>query len=121
MRGLGPTLLQKTGEVHDELHNWDKRVLKDPVKRIDQLKRELETLKRGPLSDESTADQKEILLKIELLLEQQELYWVQRGRANWLRHGDNNKKFFHNFASARKKENTIKYLVDEAGQKWDDP
>ncbi|KAK1684730.1 hypothetical protein QYE76_045578 [Lolium multiflorum] len=121
MRGLGPTLLQKTGEVHDELHNWDKRVLKDPVKRIDQLKRELETLKRGPLSDESTADQKEILLKIELLLEQEEIYWVQRGRANWLRHGDSNTKFFHNFASARKKKNTIKYLVDEAGRKWDDP
>jgi hypothetical protein len=121
MRGLGPTLIQKTREVHDELYNCDKRVLKGPVKRIDQLKRELETLKRGPMSDESIADQKEILLKIELLLEQQELYWVQRGRANWLRHGDNNKKFFHNFASARKKKNTIKYLVDEAGQKWDDP
>jgi hypothetical protein len=47
--------MQKTREVHDELHTWDKRVLKGPVKRIDQLKRELETLKRGPLSDESIA------------------------------------------------------------------
>jgi hypothetical protein len=73
------------------------------------------------MSHESLAEQKEILLKIELLLEQEELHWVQRGRANWLRHGDSNTKKIHNFASARKKRNTIKCLIDEAGQKWEDP
>jgi hypothetical protein len=29
--------------------------------------------------------------------------------------------FFHNFTSTRKKKNTIKYIIDEAGNKWEDP
>jgi hypothetical protein len=107
--------------VHADLHDWDQRVLKRPKRRIDQLKMELEGLRRGPMSDESIADPKEILLKIELLLEQEGLHWVQRGRANWLRHGDSNTSFFHNFASACKKKNTIKHLIDNSGHKWEDP
>jgi hypothetical protein len=119
--GLNHDFMHKTAEVHRELHAWDRRELKVPRRRIDQLKSELEILRRGPITDESTAEQKEILLKIELLLDQEEIHWVQRGRANWLRHGDRNTSFFHNFASTRKKKNTIKYIIDEAGNKWDDP
>ncbi|XP_010230168.1 uncharacterized protein LOC104582375 [Brachypodium distachyon] len=66
-------------------------------------------------------EETEILLKIEVLLEQEEIHWIQRGRANWIRHGDSNTKFFHNFATAPKKKNTIKNLTDEAGVKWEDP
>jgi hypothetical protein len=47
-----------------------------------------------PLTDESISKQQEIQLKMENLLEQEELYWVQRGRVNWLRHGDQNTAFF---------------------------
>lgn len=47
-----------------------------------KLKRELEILRRGPLTDETLAAQKEVLLRLELLLEQEEIYWVQRARAN---------------------------------------
>jgi hypothetical protein len=54
----------------------------------------------GPLSDEAVSKQREIQLKMENLLEQEELYWVQRGRANWLKHGDQNTAFFHRSASA---------------------
>ena len=38
-----------------------------------------------------------------------------------MRDGDSNRNFFHNFASARKKKNTITHLVDDAGTKWEDP
>jgi hypothetical protein len=61
----------------------------------------------GPLSDEAVSKQREIQLKMENLLEQEELYWVQRGRVNWLKHGDQNTAFFHRSASARRKRNFI--------------
>jgi hypothetical protein len=48
----------------------------------------------GPLSDEAIFKQRDIQLKMENLLEQEELYWVQRGRVNWLQHGDQNTAFF---------------------------
>lgn len=41
----------------------------------------------------SVVGQKEILLKIELLLEQEELHYLQGGRATWLWHCDNNTIF----------------------------
>jgi len=69
---------------------WGKEVLKKPVHQIRKLKRELEILRRGEMTDESIANQKEILLQ----LEQEEIYWVQRARANWLKHGDKNTNFF---------------------------
>ena len=64
---------------------------------------------------DSQARQKEILVLIENLLEQEEIHWVHRGRANWLLHGDRNTSFFHNAATARKKRNQIKKLLDDTG------
>jgi hypothetical protein len=58
------------------------------------MQKDLEKLQRGPMSDESVAAQKELLVRLELLMEQEELMWVQRARANWLKHGDRNTKFF---------------------------
>jgi hypothetical protein len=40
---------------------------------------------------------------------------VQRGRATWLLHGDRNTSFFHNAATARKKRNQLKRLLDDTG------
>ena len=85
--------MTKVNAVHDDLHAWDREVLKKHVQRMKKLKRELEILRRGPPTDESLAAQKEILRRLELLLEQEEIIWVQRARANWLKHGDRNTNF----------------------------
>jgi len=72
------------------------------------------------MTDDSIIAQKEILLQLELLLEQEEIFWVQRARANWLKHGDRNTNFFHHFASSRKKKNMVKGLVDDQGVRHED-
>ena len=64
---------------------------------------------------DSQARQKEILVLIENLLEQEEIYLLQRGHANWLLHGDCNTIFFHNVATTRKKRKQVKKLLDETG------
>jgi hypothetical protein len=48
-------------------------------------------------------------------MEQEELTWIQRARANWLKHGGRNTMFFQQFASSRKKRNMITSLVNEQG------
>jgi hypothetical protein len=64
----------------------------------------------GPLSDEIETTSKEQAALIKLLLEQDEVHWMQRSRVNWLQHGDRNTSFFHQFASAQRKKNFIKKL-----------
>lgn len=115
LAGLGPSLADRTKAVHADLHTWDRDILKAPKKRVNKLKKELEKLRRGISSSESIARQKEILFVLENIMEQEEIFWLQRGRADWLLHGDKNTKFFHNAATARKKRNCIKKLLDDTG------
>ena len=77
-QGQESSLMIKVNRVHSDLHAWDKEVLKKPMHRIKKLRRELEVLRRGEMTDQSIAAQKEILLQLELALEQEEIYWVQK-------------------------------------------
>ncbi|KAL8125864.1 hypothetical protein AgCh_013243 [Apium graveolens] len=49
------------------------------------------------------------------LLERQEVYWKQRAKQFWLKEGDQNTRFFHSFASGKKKNNQIARLKDKHG------
>ena len=68
--------------MHVNLHDWDRKILKGPKKRIDKLKAELEDLRRGPMSHFALGRQQEILVSLENLFDQEEIMWLQRGRAN---------------------------------------
>jgi hypothetical protein len=47
-RGDVPNFSQKTKQVHEELHVWDKKVLKGPANQIKKLQKKLEEIRRGP-------------------------------------------------------------------------
>jgi hypothetical protein len=101
--------------MHDSLHAWDSQVLRKPTRRLRKAQRELEKAMNGLILDENESKAKEMANLIELLLEQDEVYWAQRSRANWLQFGDRNTSFFHNFASARRKKNRIIKLKNDDG------
>jgi hypothetical protein len=107
-------VLAKLGHLHGAMHAWDASVVQEPKKKLRKAQRELDKALSGPMTDENDAKAKEMALIIELLLEQEEIYWLQRSRANWLQQGDRNTSFFHNFASARRKKNFIKKLKNDS-------
>ena len=107
------SLADRTAAVHAEMHIWDREILKTPHKRLKELKTELENLRLGPVTDKSADRQRILLIEIEENLEKEEIYWVQRSRANWLKFGDRNINFFNNFATARKKRNHIRRLMND--------
>jgi hypothetical protein len=47
----------------------------------------------GPLSVENDTKANELANLVEILLEQEEIYWSQQSHANWLQHGDHNEAF----------------------------
>lgn len=53
--------------------------------------------------------------EVEKLNCQEELYWRQRSRVNWLAGGDKNTKFFHRTATVRHTLNNISGLVSKQG------
>jgi hypothetical protein len=68
----------------------------------------------------ATPDSKEALMVLEKkkrqLLKDQEEMWRQKSRATWLNSGDENTKFFQDFANGRKIRNTIWKLSDSSGR-----
>lgn len=55
--------------------------------------------------------------QLNILLLQEETYWKQRAKLFWLREGDDNTRFFHASASAKKKANKIAFLTNDEGEK----
>lgn len=49
------------------------------------------------------------------LLEQQRVYWRQRGTVKWVKIGDENTKFFHAHATIKHRQNTITLLTNVDG------
>ena len=95
--------LDKLASVHSELHEWDRTFLKAPRKKIKELKRGLDQLLSGPINEDTTQQQKEVMDKIKVALEQEEVHYMQRSWADWLLHGIHT-MFFHNFS---KNENGV--------------
>ncbi|XP_019198078.1 PREDICTED: uncharacterized protein LOC109191859 [Ipomoea nil] len=53
--------------------------------------------------------------ELEAIMKAEELFWKQRSKQLWLKHGDANTKFFHKSATARRKQNFLSHLKDQNG------
>ena len=54
---------------------------------------------------------------LDALLLKQEIYWAQRSRVSWMKHGNRNTKYFHFKASQRQRRNFI-YRVRDQNNAW---
>lgn len=59
--------------------------------------------------------------KIDLLWSQEEFYWQQRSRVQWLREGDANTKFFHQSTMHRRRRNKVVSLKNSQGNWIENP
>lgn len=73
------------------------------------------------VDDRSVQDYLDEKEKLNALLLQEEIYRKQRAKLFWLAEGDENTRFFHAYASARKKTNKISYLINSEWRKSEWP
>lgn len=62
------------------------------------------------LSAGEAREEQELLTKLKDIQKQEEIYWKQRSRLQWLQEGDENTRFFHAVANGRKNRNFIPCL-----------
>ena len=60
-------------------------------------------------------DIRNIMDKLNELIYQEEMIWMQRSRISWLKEGDRNTKYFQSKAVWRARKNKIRSLTDSIG------
>eukprot|EP00253_Pinus_taeda_P016622 PITA_16622 len=100
--------------------SWAKERQKKQNEDLLKIREELKSLESIDADGYSSQASKERILSLEkaqnqiLLAKEEE--WRLKSRAIWLKSGDENTSFFHNYAKGRKSANTIWILKDEEGR-----
>uniref|UniRef100_A0A803P929 Uncharacterized protein n=1 Tax=Cannabis sativa TaxID=3483 RepID=A0A803P929_CANSA len=110
------TLLQNIAATSSELQSWHHQKFGDLPRKIKSSHSVVQNLQdsydTSPSHFSELHQSKNIL---ENLLAQEEEYWQQRIRIDWLQAGDSNTKYFHQRANTRKNNNKITSLTDATG------
>ncbi|KAA3472766.1 LRR receptor-like serine/threonine-protein kinase FLS2 [Gossypium australe] len=75
-----------------------------------ELTKELGILLDGERNDNTMAKLIDTRIRLNMEIDKDKIYWEQRARANWLQLGNKTSAFFHKYASARRRINTINSL-----------
>ncbi|XP_073038304.1 uncharacterized protein [Primulina eburnea] len=111
-------LPSKLNQFSGILKSWAGSRFSDFPRKIELLRKEINELLTPSQAKNNSVRLVFLEHELEKLLIQEEMHWNQRARTNWMAHGDGNTKFFHSFASERKRSNLIKGLVDDSGRWW---
>lgn len=109
------SIKQKIRVCGENLRTWGLSNTKPNANEIKMLKKKLEVLNSVEVTEESKAEFLDVSKTLDDLLMKQEIYWAQRSRISWLKHGDKNSKFFHAKSSQRRRRNHIQNIKDMNG------
>ncbi|GMI79095.1 hypothetical protein HRI_001578800 [Hibiscus trionum] len=103
----GDDLLGKLSMVSKGLDTWFRKIRREKNLSVNDLNKKLADLNDLQPTDDILGDIVETKLALNLELDRKELYWEQRARSNWLKHGDRNTSYFHRSATQRRKKNKV--------------
>jgi hypothetical protein len=115
---LNQDLQHKLDGTLNSLHNWGKKKFGHIPRKITIAQNELKQLNEQ--NDQNTSGDligniRDKERELDDLLHQEEMWWNQRSRVLWLKHGDKNTRFFHQKASQRRKKNRIEAITNSMG------
>ncbi|KAH7846943.1 hypothetical protein Vadar_019991 [Vaccinium darrowii] len=113
-------LFQKIKNCRYELRSWSKGKKFNARKKINETQAQLQAIREGCVPGEPhqiRALEKEL----GVAWEQEEAFWRQKTRANWMVKGDRNTSFFHAKVTQRRRRNTISGIQKADGEWCEEP
>lgn len=99
---LTDSIVSKLSACADDILVWTNTHCRKLKSEIEDCHRQLQLL-RGNNAGSMQSELLEMRKKIQRLLTQDDAYWKHRAQTHWYKYGDRNTKFFHAYATARKK------------------
>ncbi|KAL1190943.1 hypothetical protein V5N11_020916 [Cardamine amara subsp. amara] len=111
--GNSGSLLDKIADCHRALFKWKRGADCNSKMRLTRLKEQidLEGSKRRPNKQRL----KDLKWELAQAYRDEEIYWKERSKESWLRHGDRNTKYFHGSVQKKRARNNISALVNSNG------
>jgi hypothetical protein len=106
-------LQDKLQNTLDCLSHWGKQKFGNLPNRIKRSQDELQHLNEQMTHNNQMIQIREKEKEIDELLQCEEMWWQQRSRTMWLKHGDKNTAYFHQKAAQRKRKNKIDSITDK--------
>ncbi|KAG5546513.1 hypothetical protein RHGRI_018630 [Rhododendron griersonianum] len=110
-------VVQKLVRCKRDLQAWHKGKFSKMKDQIATLKCKIEAIQGGHYSLASKIEEEDLTAKLNKLWEQEEMYWHQRSRLNYLKFGDRHSRFFHITATQRRQRNLILRLKNDK-EEW---
>ncbi|OMO80258.1 Endonuclease/exonuclease/phosphatase [Corchorus olitorius] len=113
-------LTRKLKAVREKLKVWNKAVFGNLHKRKVEVQEELARVQADPERGDHMVKEKELRQVFETILEQEQLFWMQKSRFDWIIRGERNTKFFHTMTKKRRRKNKIFKIKKEGGDFTED-
>ncbi|XP_012851712.1 PREDICTED: uncharacterized protein LOC105971405 [Erythranthe guttata] len=108
-------LLWKNNECRIALINWSKNTLRQPQVHIKSLHKKIRELQEADQTEARKEEISKLRAALEKAYEDNDMYWRQRSKIQWIREGDRNTRFFHSKATIRNRTNRMSKLKDNEG------
>lgn len=107
-------LMMMISNCRKGISNWKRSAKQNSILRIQELKFKIDAETHNTCYTPSILSQ----LRKELSEEyyNEEIFWKQKSRLNWLKAGNKNTRFFHAITKKRRAQNQILSLVDAEGK-----
>ncbi|XP_070660612.1 uncharacterized protein [Malus domestica] len=109
-------VMEKIKATRVQLLKWVKSSERSIPWEIIVTEDKLQTLFGKPFTKTTIAQRHDLYTRLHSLLAQEEAFWQQRSKENWLCLGDQNTKYFHQRATRKQRRNELHGLFDEDGQ-----
>lgn len=108
-------LKQKIQICGEQLRAWGSSKANPNNEEIKKLQNRMERLNMEEITEDSKVEFLGVSKALDDLLLKQEIFWEQRSRISWLKHGNKNTKFFHLKATQRRRRNYIHGVKNSDG------